>query len=94
VTVPESVFRLKIFGVVQGVGYRWSMVREGRRLGVRGGVRNRSDGSVEAIVAGPTHALDEIIAWARKGPPQAVVTAVDVLASEGTFQSFEAWATE
>ena len=90
----ESVFRLQIFGVVQGVGYRWSMVEEAHRLGVRGGVRNRRDGSVEAIVTGPTQALDQIIDWARKGPPSATVTAVDVLAGDGTFESFEAWETE
>lgn len=92
--MDEPVFRLQIFGVVQGVGYRWSMVEEARRLGVRGGVRNRRDGSVEAIVAGPREALDQIITWARKGPPSAVVTKVDVLPGEGTFESFEAWATE
>ena len=39
VIVPESVFRLKVFGVVKGVGYRWSTVKEARRLGVRGEVR-------------------------------------------------------
>ena len=89
-----QVFRLKIFGVVQGVGYRWSMVEEARRLGVRGGVRNCRDGSVEAIVAGPKQRLDQIIAWARNGPPSAVVTRVDVLAGEGAFDSFEAWATQ
>ena len=92
--MPESVFRLKIVGVVQGVGYRWSMVQEARRLGVRGGVRNRRDGSVEAIVTGPTQALEQIIAWAREGPPSAKVTTVDVLAADGAFESFEAWATE
>lgn len=92
--MPESVFRLKIFGVVQGVGYRWSMVQAARRLGVRGGVRNCRDGSVEAIVTGPREALDQIIAWARKGPASAVVTRVDVLAGEGTFESFEAWPTQ
>jgi len=85
---------LQIFGVVQGVGYRWSMVKEARRLGVRGGVRNRRDGSVEAIVTGPTQALEQIIAWAREGPPSAKVTTVDVLAADGAFESFEAWATE
>ena len=92
--MPDSVFRLKIFGVVQGVGYRWSMVQEARRLGVRGGVRNRRDGSVEAIVAGPRNAVDQIIDWARKGPPSAAVTRVDVLTGEGAFESFEALATE
>jgi acylphosphatase len=93
-TVPEAVFRLKIFGVVQGVGYRWSMVREARRSGVRGGVRNCRDGSVEAIVAGPQEALDRIIEWAHKGPPSAVVTRVEVRTGEGTFESFDAWASE
>ena len=92
--MPESVLRLKIVGVVQGVGYRWSMVQEARRLGVRGGVRNRRDGSVEAIVTGPTQALEQIIAWAREGPPSAKVTTVDVLAADGAFESFEAWETE
>jgi acylphosphatase len=92
--VRESVYRLRIFGAVQGVGYRWSMVQEARRLGVRGGVRNRQDGSVEAIVTGPTPALDQIIDWARKGPPSAMVTSVDVRATDGAFESFEAWATE
>ena len=92
--MTEPVLRLRIFGVVQGVGYRWSMVEEARRLGVRGGVRNRRDGSVEAIVAGPQKAIDQIIDWARKGPPSAAVTRVDVLAGEGSFDSFEAWATE
>jgi acylphosphatase len=85
---------LRIFGVVQGVGYRWSMVQEARRLGVRGGVRNCRDGSVEAIVTGSRKSLDQIIDWARKGPPSAAVTRVDVLAGEGAFESFEAWATE
>jgi len=85
---------LRIFGVVQGVGYRWSMVQEARRLGVRGGVRNCRDGSVEAVVAGPREGLDRILDWARKGPPSASVIRVDVLTGEGTFESFEAWATE
>ena len=67
---------------------------EARRLGVRGGVRNCRDGSVEAIVTGSRKSLDQIIDWARKGPPSAAVTRVDVLAGEGAFESFEAWATE
>jgi len=92
--VPQSVFRLKIVGVVQGVGYRWSMVQEARRLGIRGGVRNRRDGSVEAIVTGPTRALEQIIAWARQGPPSARVASVDVVAGEGAYESFESWPTE
>lgn len=94
VLVTDPVLRLKILGVVQGVGYRWAMVQEARRLGVRGGVRNCRDGSVEAIVAGPQQALDRIIDWARKGPPSATVTSVDVIAGDGAFESFDAWATK
>ena len=64
---------LRIRGLVQGVGYRNALHREATRLGLSGWVRNRSDGSVEALVAGPVPALDELIAWARRGPPAARV---------------------
>ncbi len=87
--MAESVLRLEIRGLVQGVGYRWSMVGQARRLGVRGWVRNRRDGSVEAVVAGTPESLDLIVSWARQGPAAAVVEAVEVLSAEGTFDSFE-----
>jgi acylphosphatase len=84
-----TVLRLEIRGLVQGVGYRWSMVGAARRLDLRGWVRNRRDGSVEAMVAGPAVALDKIVAWAHQGPPGARVTSVDVFPGEGTFSSFD-----
>lgn len=62
---------LRIRGLVQGVGYRNALLREATRLGLSGWVRNRSDGSVEALAAGPAPALDGLIAWARRGPPAA-----------------------
>ena len=88
--MDEIVLRLEIRGLVQGVGYRWAMVEEARRLGIRGWVRNRRDGTVEAVVAGPSVTVDRIVAWAKRGPRSAVVEAVDVLTGEGVFDSFEA----
>ena len=69
---------LSIRGLVQGVGYRWSMVQAAKRIGLRGWVRNRRDGSVEALVAGEASAVEELIRWARQGPEGARVDAVDV----------------
>ena len=63
--------RLRITGRVQGVGFRYAMQDEADRRGVNGWVRNRSDGSVEALTA-----------WARHGPRGARVT--DVHASTDT----------
>jgi acylphosphatase len=87
--MDNSVLHLRIQGVVQGVGYRWSMVEAARRAGVTGWVRNRHDGSVEAMMAGPRDALARIVAWARRGPAGAVVSGVDVQPSDGAFDGFE-----
>ena len=88
--MDEVALRLEIRGRVQGVGYRWSMVEEARRAGVRGWVRNRRDGSVEAMLTGPRQAVERVVAWSRLGPAPAAVEAVDVFEGEGTFASFEA----
>ena len=70
--------QLHIYGTVQGVWYRESMRQEAARQGVTGWVRNRLDGSVEAVVQGTPEALQQVIDWCRRGPEQAVVTRVDV----------------
>ncbi|GAA5170666.1 acylphosphatase [Viridibacterium curvum] len=70
--------RLRIRGLVQGVGYRWNMVQAANDLSLQGWVRNRSDGSVEALVGG-THAdVVALIHWAGRGPAGARVESIEV----------------
>jgi acylphosphatase len=73
----EATLQLRIAGRVQGVGYRDWLSAEALRLGVRGWVRNRRDGSVEAVVQGSPAAVDILITLARTGPPAADVTRVE-----------------
>ncbi|MFD2272856.1 acylphosphatase [Undibacterium arcticum] len=63
----------KITGLVQGVGFRVAFERSARSYGLSGWVRNRCDGSVEALVSGDSDAIKKIIDWARQGPEGAVV---------------------
>lgn len=65
-------------GMVQGVGYRYSCEHRARELGVRGWVRNRHDGAVEAVFEGDDAAVAEMVAWARSGPRFSRVTSIDV----------------
>ena len=73
---------LRISGRVQGVYYRASMTEEATRLGLQGWVRNRKDGSVEALAQGPASAVQALIDWAHQGPRLARVEGVLVTAVE------------
>lgn len=84
--MDETRLHLDIRGRVQGVGYRWAMVEEARRLGVAGWVRNRRDGAVEAVVAGPDAAVERLLSWARRGPAAAAVASVEHRADTGADQ--------
>ena len=68
--------RLKITGIVQGVGYRLWASRTAATLGLRGWVRNRLDGSVEALVTGSSEDIAAMVEASRSGPPGAHVTKV------------------
>jgi acylphosphatase len=67
-----------VTGRVQGVFFRASAQQEGLQLGLTGEVRNLPDGSVEAIVEGEKRAVDDFVAWCRRGPPSAGVEDVQV----------------
>lgn len=84
-----EVRHLIITGRVQGVWFRESMRLEAERLGVTGWVRNRADGSVEAMVAGTAEQVAMIMNWARRGPPNAQVDHVAVDLGAGEFHGFE-----
>ena len=80
-----ATLHLSISGRVQGVGYRESLRAEALRLGVTGWVRNRRDGSVEAVLQGPREPVEAALTWARRGPPAARVTQVDARAAPAEF---------
>ena len=88
------VKHLQISGRVQGVGFRYHMCRVAIEFGVTGWVRNRRGGSVEAMVEGAPDAVEKIIAWARRGPGHAVVTAVEINEGNGSYERFDALPTE
>jgi acylphosphatase len=74
---------LRISGRVQGVGYRDALRRQALACGLAGWVRNRRDGSVEAVLQGDADSVEDVIAWARRGPPAASVDRLDAQPAQG-----------
>jgi acylphosphatase len=74
----EVIRRLRIRGHVQGVGFRWHLLELARELRLKGWVRNRQDGSVEALICGSHEEVVAVIHWAGKGPASARVAGVEV----------------
>ena len=90
----NTVRHFLITGRVQGVGFRFYMQRKARELGVTGWVRNRRDGSVEAMAQGESDAVETLTAWARRGPASAVVADLRIAEGSGDYASFETLPTE
>jgi acylphosphatase len=85
----------RISGRVQGVGFRAWMEETAGRLGLRGWVRNRRDGTVEAVIAGDTSKVDEMLTMCWQGPPTAKVEGVTVEDAQApTGHGFDARPTE
>jgi acylphosphatase len=72
----DAIRHVMIRGRVQGVGYRYWVEQKAMARSLEGWVRNRRDGSVEAVFAGPADAVSGMIALCRRGPASARVDAV------------------
>ena len=84
--------RVIVEGFVQGVGYRHFAYHAARRLGLSGWVRNRADGTVEALISGPPEAIEAMLAELRRGPRGARVRSVilaEAVGAEWTRDTFE-----
>ncbi|AEH50933.1 acylphosphatase [Pseudothermotoga thermarum] len=82
----EAVF-LKIYGHVQGVGFRYFTYRIAHRLGVKGYVRNAEDGTVEIHAEGDKSSLEQFVKEVSRGPSSAIITKVEC--NPTTYQGFE-----
>ncbi|MBX3514854.1 MAG: acylphosphatase [Xanthobacteraceae bacterium] len=74
----KKIVHLSIKGKVQGVGYRAFVELQAELLGLEGWVRNRRDGSVEAVAAGEAGVIEQLLKECSKGPPASRVAAIDV----------------
>jgi acylphosphatase len=83
----ERIVRVTISGIVQGVGYRAWTQAAAHAHGVQGWVRNRADGKVEAVFAGPAKAVASLCEACRRGPLSAEVRRVDVEEADRTALS-------
>ncbi len=81
---------IRVYGVVQGVGYRAFTMQHAERLGLKGYVRNMEDGSVEVYVEGTKEKIEELIKKLEEGPFLARVEKLDVswIEPKGMYDDF------
>ncbi|AOL15692.1 acylphosphatase [Sulfolobus sp. A20] len=84
---------IRVYGYVQGVGFRRFVQIHAHRLGIKGYARNLDDGTVEVVAEGHEEALKKLIEYVKKGPPLAEVSNVEYLFEEykGEFHDFETY---
>jgi acylphosphatase len=89
--------QIRVSGRVQGVGFREALCEEAARAGLTGWVRNRTDGTVEAVLQGDSAGVEKVLAWARRGPAAASVRDLAAAAPAAEFDrpyaTFERWPT-
>ncbi len=74
----EKRIEIRVLGMVQGVFFRTTTRDVARKLGLKGTVRNMSDGSVEIIAEGSEERLNRLISFAKQGPPSAKVYDIQI----------------
>ena len=88
-SAPTRTAHIRVEGRVQGVGYRAFVEMHASTLNLSGWVRNRRDGSVEAVLQGPTTMVEDMLALCRAGPPGARVDRVEIKGERvGALQGF------
>ncbi len=86
--------KVLVYGIVQGVGFRYFTQQEAHRLGLSGHATNLADGSVEAVAQGESKAVDKLIEWLKSGPRTASVDSIEVTeldssaANTGSFRAY------
>ncbi len=83
----DGVTAFEVYGIVQGVGFRWAAQQRARQLGLCGWIRNRADAAVEGEVSGSKDAVKEFLHWLATGPAGAVVDNVQHRSSESSCVS-------
>jgi acylphosphatase len=89
--IPAARLHARVFGLVQGVNFRYTTLERALSLRLTGWVRNQWDGSVETVAEGPRPALEQFLEYLHRGPRHAAVERVDsawALAT-GEFTRFE-----
>lgn len=81
--------RLRIYGRVQGVGFRWEAARQAQKLGLKGWVRNCAEGCVETEVEGAEEVVEKYRQWCKKGPRWAKIEKVEEEVGEAKEQYAE-----
>ncbi len=86
----QKVVHAIISGRVQGVFFRMETRRAAERFGVNGWVRNRPDGTVEAVFEGDSEKVDQAVDWCKNGPPMALVSdiKIDEIDYTGEYKDF------
>lgn len=78
----EQSFVVRIYGVVQGVGFRYFTREQALRLKLHGHAYNLPDGSVEVWIAGPREQVQSMLSWLERGPRTAQVSRIEIIASD------------